>query len=355
MKQPNESGAGTDRRIVYLDLLRIAATFLVIMIHASAETWRQAAAGSLNWHAANLYNSLSRCAVPVFVMISGSLLLSRELSIGTVLRKYVLRMARVFLFWSLAYALYSHAWRSFTGFRAIVTAWGLGESHLWFLYMIAGLYLVTPLLRRIVTNDRLCDYFIILGCVFSVLIPQAAKIIKIFSPSDGAWLETIVNKAHLHLVLGFSVYYVLGYRLSTARLSARAETVLIAAGFAGFLITLGMTALVSVRQGSGDQSFFGELTANVMLQAVGMYLLFRRVFGRRGFGRRTIRTVRLLSECSFGAYLVHIFVLRGLKAFAVFARAAPAFSIPLVTSACFVLSFGIAALLRRVPYLRRFV
>ncbi len=59
------------QRIAYFDVLRILATFAVIVLHLSAQHWADTDVYSRAWQAFNLYDSAVRWAVPVFVMISG--------------------------------------------------------------------------------------------------------------------------------------------------------------------------------------------------------------------------------------------------------------------------------------------
>lgn len=61
------------QRIAYFDVLRILATFAVIVLHLSAQHWADTDVHTRAWQAFNLYDSAVRWAVPVFVMISGSL------------------------------------------------------------------------------------------------------------------------------------------------------------------------------------------------------------------------------------------------------------------------------------------
>ena len=58
-------------RIVYLDLIRIFATFAVMMLHVSSQNWYFQEYTSFNWKIFNMYDSLVRFSVPIFVMISG--------------------------------------------------------------------------------------------------------------------------------------------------------------------------------------------------------------------------------------------------------------------------------------------
>ena len=81
-------------RVVYADLLRIFATFAVIVMHVAASGWSSTPVSSFDWQVYNLYDSLARWAVPVFVMLSGMFLLDpqKDTSTAKIYRKYILRI-----------------------------------------------------------------------------------------------------------------------------------------------------------------------------------------------------------------------------------------------------------------------
>ena len=145
--------------VAYFDLLRVVAIFTVVAVHLSAQHWPDVDVHSRAWFAFNLYCSLGKWSVPIFVMISGALFLGRDTDVNTILKKNVLRIAIVFLVWSGAYALIDLVFYRDTLFGAF-SQFVSGHYHLWFLFMIAGLYLIVPLLRPIVRDDRLTRYFL---------------------------------------------------------------------------------------------------------------------------------------------------------------------------------------------------
>lgn len=68
-------------RFVYIDCLRVLATFGVIVLHVSSWNWSSAIIGGVEWKVLTFYNGLVRWCVPVFVMISGALFLGRKVNI----------------------------------------------------------------------------------------------------------------------------------------------------------------------------------------------------------------------------------------------------------------------------------
>ena len=88
----------TRRRVIYFDILRIVAIFFVVFVHLAAQHWADVDVSSRAWFAFNLYCTTGKWSVPIFVMISGALFLGRDVSISSILKKNVARIATVFLF-----------------------------------------------------------------------------------------------------------------------------------------------------------------------------------------------------------------------------------------------------------------
>jgi len=76
-------------------------------LHTAASNLYTTPVTSFEWQVLNLYDSLVRFCVPVFVMISGAFLLNSEkhLTISVIFRKYISRIVLAFVFWSAMYSL----------------------------------------------------------------------------------------------------------------------------------------------------------------------------------------------------------------------------------------------------------
>lgn len=107
----------SNERIVYLDLLRLVATFAVIFLHVCASEFN-ASFISKNWYISTVYNSLVRWCVPLFVMISGVLFLNpnKEITYQDILKKRIPRLFVVYVFWSVFYVLYGFIMTGFESF-----------------------------------------------------------------------------------------------------------------------------------------------------------------------------------------------------------------------------------------------
>lgn len=145
-------------RLSRLDAARWLAAMAVVLLHSAAQTLTDSAPyGGSAWLAANFYDSAARWCVPVFVMISGALLLdsSKPMDARHFYGRRMARLCAPLIFWTLFYL----TWRSlldwWDGGGVDVSFWprkiAQGEPyyHLWYLYMIVGLYLFAPLVRAL--------------------------------------------------------------------------------------------------------------------------------------------------------------------------------------------------------------
>ncbi len=172
-------------RIVYLDYLRVFATFAVIMLHVSAFGFRETYP-TTDWQLFNLFNGLSRWGVPVFVMISGALFLneSKILNVSWLYKKNIKRMICAFCFWSTFYALIVGIFlKHNTSPVYIIGRIVHGESHLWFLLMIVGLYMFIPVIKPFVNTKRHCEYFLFFSLLTTFIIPFLFDTINYLIPS----------------------------------------------------------------------------------------------------------------------------------------------------------------------------
>lgn len=298
---------GTERkdRIIYLDLLRVAACLAIIALHISAHGFGKGEVGSFCWNFFNIIDSAVRCAVPVFVMISGSVFLDpkKEIGLKTLFGKYVLRIAVAFVFWSGLYA----ALQYFQGVRLRTVANGFvtGGVHLWFLYMIAGLYVVSPLLRKITESKKTTYYFLALWVASSVLYNTLRAFSSMLAPRLAPWLDAVASETSLYMAYGYTGFFVLGRFLHENELSKKSRLVIYLLGIAGTAFTIIATLLISQKTGMLNEAFYGNMSLGVSLEAVAVFVFFK--YNVRGkVSEKTEKILARASKCTFGVYLVHL-------------------------------------------------
>ena len=319
-----------------------------MMIHVSGYG-TALSASSFEWQVLNLYDSLVRWGVPVFVMISGALFLNphKVIPFRKIYTKYIFRIVTAFVFWSFIYAIINYAQnRRLSGFIAAFIA---GHYHMWFLFMIAGLYMIIPFMRIIAGSEKLTTYFLVLALVFTFVMPSCVRIVSAFLPRYEEFVSRITNNFFMHFTGGYAAYFLLGYVLDKIEISPRLERYIYAAGILGAVFTVVMNAGASLFNNNPHEYFYNNMTVNVLCMAVGVF-----VFCRKHFNFESM-IIRKLSGYSFGMYLVHDSVLIMLRHFGLNNLTFnPVFSVPLIGVLVFVISFGISAVLHHVPLLKKY-
>ena len=350
-------------RTLYLDLLRVIASILVVIIHVnSANYYRTDIAGS-TFLIFNFFAQYAHVAVPIFVMISGALFLDerRNVTYTKILRRNVPHVAVPFLFWSTAYAIvFPVSAKSTIGMLVNTLAAILKGSQyfLWFLPMIIGLYLVTPLLRSFTKDEDLERAFLLLGFVFAVCIPT---IIKLGGLSDSKSVATLigglrelVNRTHFCFALEYPLYYVLGHYLSRNDLKVpRAVIALVGA------VALGLGSWLSFYQsnfiGKASSSFHDNFILTIFIGTCAVFILAKSVLVDK-WPAKAQSTLLAWSGNTFGIYLVHIFFIRTLGKMGINSLMCNALiAVPATSALVYLLSFVTAWLIGRIPVLGKWV
>ena len=346
----------SNHRTVYFDVLRIIAICAVVVLHVSGRNFNKTGVDTPEWQALNFYDSIVRWGVPVFVMISGALFLDGENSIGKLYKKNIARILVAFIFWSMLYAVKNMIFTD-CGWQHTIKQFLLGHYHMWFLFMIVGLYMIVPLVKPIVKSMELTKYFLLLSFAFTFMIPQTVRLVSLKYPSIASVANGMVGKIYFHFTLGYVSLFVCGYFLNKVDLGKRMRTVIYVLSICGFLTTIVGTSMLSVSGQKANVMFYDYLTVNVMLETVGIFVFMKDIFGRKAVSVRMERALGLLSKYSFGAYLVHIFVLDELgRIFGLNTMSFNAMiSTPVISMIVIVISFVISAVLNHIPFLKKTV
>ena len=326
-------------RIPYLDGLRVIATLAVVLLHVSAGYWGSEEITSSAWMTATFYDGIVRWCVPVFVMISGALLLDPDRSIKQAWR--IKRVLVPLVIWSGIYALVDHArganWTD--TFQNFLT----GHYHLWYIYMLIGIYLILPLLRKISENERLESYFLLLAFLFNFVFPQFLEILRMAAPNLGGLMEVISGEMRLQFVLGYSGYFVLGHWLHNRKFSNKQRMIIYLFGTVGMVLTVILTFTTSVWMGQPEKLFFSYFSCNVLFTSIAVFVLFRYAI----HSDRADPVMKKVSDHSFGVFLIHPLVLETVGG--MLPEMSLAIRIPVTVLLVFAVSLLITVLLRSIP------
>lgn len=345
VEAPSLSG----RRSEWIDHLRLAAAFAVVWIHVAGPILRDAeVAHDLQWWIAIIGNAAMRWCVPAFVMLSGMLLIPRA-GEGNEWIFYRRRASRVLLptlFWTGLYLVYRilQTGQFSPGRMLTLLIFGKAYYHLWFLYMLLGLYLATPFLSAFVlrVQRRTEVLAVVIGFGLASCQSMADVTREVWSPVFLSWI-------------GFVPYFLLGHLLADKGFLRVPKPALIVAAGVSIVLT-GLLAgllwpVLSLRGLALMSSNFNPL---IIVMSVSIFLLFRDGYG--GFPSRGRHGVASAAPLMLGVYLVHPLCMDLLQHFGVTGSAvAITAGIPLCTVLVFFLSLVVCLGLARLPGGRRLV
>lgn len=287
----------------HIDALRAVAAFGVVVIHVAAQFINPSLLETNKslWWTAFALCSVFRFAVPVFLMISGSLLLGRVESWACFYRKRYSRLIPPFLFWNAVYFVFAAVFAGNQTIMERVLALALSwsaYSHLWYLPMLLFVLLFVPLVNNALTGHPVKD------SDWRVMIAIGVGLLAFLSLSSflsgmGLWLIDLVG------MWPFLGYLLLGYFLDRKAASLRGWVPYVSAlTVVCFCTGLIVDARV-VGQGA-DFIAFSYLGITVCLMASAVFVLFRL----RCSMSHAPTWLRQMADCSFGIYLVHPILIR---------------------------------------------
>lgn len=327
------------KREVWLDFLRVTACFMVMVIH-STEPFYLGGDGALIltptdafWVA--IFEGICRCCVPVFLVASAYLQFPIRYSTAEFFRRRAVRILIPMLLWTVVYAL---VWGNpVDNFKGLLLNFNYAAGHLWFVYMLVGVYLIMPLLSPWAEKVSVKELEVYLGIwllttLFPFIREAAGGEAPLIQAADGLpapalfplWGEASWNAFGLfYYVSGFFGYLLLGLYLRRFVEDKRWLKLL---GCSLFL--LGFAAIVwgLVQRFSATSDVFpltGSLATAVawetpisfcglpvVMTSVGIILLFRSWFsGHSGESVFYRRIILPLSKAGYGMYLMHMLVL----------------------------------------------
>ncbi|UGQ10885.1 acyltransferase family protein [Yinghuangia sp. ASG 101] len=351
---PAARGPGTAERpsYAYLSWLRVIAIVAVVSIHTTGLTMTdETLRGSAVWWTAAIVNVGSTWAVPVFVMISGALLLRArpgEDAYGFY-RRRLARIAVPLVFWHAFYIAFKAAVKDYRPtLDKVVGDLLLARTYtaLYFFWLILGLYLVAPVLRVFLAKASSRDRWLITGLAVAFGIGVQITNAYIQVRELGAPALRLTAPTYFLPYVG---YFMLGHMLRDVVLTARQRLV------AAVLLVLATTELVWQHTHAADLplDFAVALPPNTLgpvtaLCSALVFLLARGTLDRAG------RVGRATSDLVLGVFGCHLAVLYGFQQW--YGMRDGATTLPglaLLLGSTVAAAFAISLAASRVPLLRK--
>lgn len=306
------------KRIYFLDVLRVVACFMVIIVHSTEFFYLGDAGPSIasdsDALAISVINSPCRVAVPLFVLISAYLLVPLTTSTRVFFRKRLTRVVIPFIIWSILYATLPYLWGAMNAIDVkdsllrLIYNFNDASGHLWFIYMLIGLYLfmpvISPWLDKASAKAELCFLAIWLFTTFFHYFRYRAGDI---------WGECVWNEfGTFWYFSGYIGYIVLAHFIRRHLNWNRSR--MLSVGTLCFLIGYAITAAVFYYQSkqpgidyTGLELGWSFCTFNLVIMSFGVFIIFKAIFDKPR--DKEPRIVLDISRLSYGMYLMHIFVL----------------------------------------------
>lgn len=330
--------------MIWIDNSRIVAVFAVVFLHVAADVLFINDIGAEFWWYANFFDSAVRWCVPVFVMLSGALLLdsSKVESISAFYKKRVSRIFIPLVFWSVIYSVWFMLRKDNFMFAEVVGRLLAGKPyfHMWFLFMIIGLYLFTPFFRKIVASSSRRELNIL------VLIMFALSIIAF------AYQKLISNEPTLFFnwFLLYIPYYFLGYLIRTDERKPSLKLLISVFILCVLITSLGCYFLALNKDLKTGLYFYGNLSITVVPMSISMMYMLKHL-NKAIIGKNITAK---LSALTLGVYLIHPLILDLFKdSVNILFYIHPLISVFSVASFIFIFSVVFSWIINQIPYLKR--
>ncbi|MGL5786670.1 MAG: acyltransferase [Bacteroidales bacterium] len=369
--------------IGWIDLLRVLACFLVVTAHASDPFVAQFDNNRFEFLSGAFWGSALRPCVPLFVMMSGVLLLPVKMDMTTFYSKRMKRIVIPLIFWSLISPLLYFFYLNFGGetsspnivmsdhslsstltkLGTFVFNFSYTTIPLWYLYMLVGLYLFMPVINPWLIQATKKELKVFLGIwIFSMCIPY----LQLAAPNLG-YTGNYGNMGlfgvcdwnpygTFYYFSGFLGYLVLAYYLQRFPLDwgwTKRLYVSVPLYITGYIIT-SAGFLITQKYFPGNYAaleivwYFSGI--NVFMMTLAIYLLISNI------KMKTTPLLRRLAILSFGIYLCHFILVQiGYDLLHPFSVIPAYLQIPLIAVFAFTLSALVISVLSKMPLLKRFV
>ena len=333
----------SDNRIVWLDVIRCVAMIMVIGVHCIDPFYISPTMRAIPeyTHWAAIYGSLLRPSVPLFVMMTGLLLLPvKKQPLGKFYKKRIYRVLFPFLIWSVLYSMFPwvtgvlglpkeiigdfFCYKQGQESQSLIDSlkdvamipfnFSHKENHMWYIYLLIGLYLYMPFFSAWIENaDRKTKRAFLLIWIISLFIPYLKEYVAncLFERSGYVFGTDTWNEFGLfYYFAGFNGYLLLGHYVKKGNDWSLMKTfILCILMFAvGYYITYtGFSTTASNPNATETEMelFFTFCSPNVLLMTLATFLLLQKVVITNS---TVIKVLANMTQCGFGIYMVHYFV-----------------------------------------------
>lgn len=270
------------------DILRVIAMFMVVVIHVSNVYSRNFGnISNSSFFYSLIYNTICRISVPIFFMISGALLLDRKFDKNKY-KKRILKYIILIAAWDIIYLIWEYFYLDIKYDKLYMLIFKEYRAHLWFLYTILIIYLLQPILKKILDK---CNKYIkaFLLCVWFLL-----GIISMFNSFIANYFVTLIYIGYF--IIGKYIYDFVKKK-DLKKYSILFVVIIIVC----FIVSIILNYLYSIKYNMFYNKFFAYRTPFIIISSILFFIIVIS-----NYKKETLNKVLLgLSKFSLGVYLIH--------------------------------------------------
>ena len=355
-KNPKQS-----KRIFYYDVLRALAIIGIVFCHASI-TYVSRDINSPNLYISVFFDCFRDFSIPIFVMLSGALLLGKKDTLVKFFKKRLTRLLIPFLFWLLIYIIYAslfinHRFNPEYAIKLLFGTAGTIGVHFWFVWMIIIAYVGIFIINKVLQMDTCINDFnkklITILAILSVLYIGMSHY-QLFNPYS----------PRLTYYISFLSYIIIGFFFAKCEfLEKRIDkkylipiTALLFIGSYLWYIFLFVVPRSHLAHQFVRLSYFNLI---ILFMSANAFLLFKYLSKTDSFidmeNNQLGNALTTISNYSYGIYLIHYLVLYCIKInlikFINFTEGSSLIWIPVLVILTTAISLIILSILDKIPYL----
>ncbi len=289
------------KRNINIDIAKAVSCFMVILLHVTAVRFYQF---SDQWEIINILNSFTRVSVPIFIMVTGYLIVNSKNTTFSEIPRRCKRVVTCLIAWSFFYiitdSIASGNIKNIDVLQSITSVInGPIKYHLWYLYSLIGFYIASPILSILLSYSNKKTIITVLSIWFFV---SGFYTIKTYY---GIWYVDLLWTYNLSMFSNMTGYLLLGSFISTIKASKKSIILSICLYVITSLFTALMTYRYSSEIGKPGELFYSYLSPQTI---IGSACLFYYIVNAK-FSKNFSKICAFISSISLGIYCVHIFFL----------------------------------------------
>jgi surface polysaccharide O-acyltransferase-like enzyme len=326
-KIANRNNRWTDTKIhharsIHLDLLKTIAIFLVCFYHVKLEITGQSGYRNYNEYINYFINGVAAVSIPIFFMVNGALLLSRDYDFEKHLYKTIKLFVLVYVWGSLTLAFYMYALSdqySLSGFLWALWDLKVGRiNHLWFLKTMVLIYLLFPIIKTLFDNPDKKNIILLSSLLFvfsfgNLFLNWAINIARFVGGFEGFDIAKndrfdffrTINPFGSHF---FSVFYFIlgGYLADKIRKGVRISSGTLLAGFLVSWLLLFLYGIMRYKQTGHYYDIVWEwYSMPTLIMSLSAFLLMRNININNS---RIAHFISVIGKNTLGIYLIHVLI-----------------------------------------------